>query len=93
MLNLGLRAQLSLCWKKIPQKRQNLMFSATLTPEVQHIVEEYFPNPTKIEIAPHGTPIEKIIQQAYKVPNFYTKVNLLEYLLLDNSEFNKVLFL
>ena len=35
--------------------------------------------------------IEKIVQQAYHVPNFNTKVNLLENLLLNNSDLNKVL--
>lgn len=91
MLNLGFRAQVSSLLERIPDKRQNLMFSATLTPEVQKLIDLYFRNPVKIEIAPHGTPIEKIDQQAYHVPNFNTKVNLLEYLLLNNSDLNKVL--
>lgn len=91
MLNLGFRVQITSLLEKIPAKRQNLMFSATLTPDVQHFIQEYFQNPVKIEIAAHGTPIEKIVQQAYHVPNFITKANLLEYLLLNNDDLNKVL--
>lgn len=91
MLNLGFRDQIIRLLEKIPARRQNLLFSATLTTEVQHLIEEYFRGPVKIEIAPHGTPINKIVQLAYHVPNFNTKVNLLEFLLLNNSELNKVL--
>jgi ATP-dependent RNA helicase RhlE len=91
MLNLGFRDQIIRLLEKIPAKRQNLLFSATLTPDVQQLIEEYFKNPVKVEIAPHGTPLQKIIQQAYHVPNFNTKVNLLEYLLLNNRDLNKVL--
>jgi len=67
------------------------MFSATLTPDVQQLIQEYFKEPIMIEIAAHGTPIEKIIQQAYLVPNFITKADLLEYLLKHNIDLNKVL--
>ncbi|MEE1974377.1 ATP-dependent helicase, partial [Maribacter flavus] len=46
---------------------------------------------TKIQIAVSGTPLENIKQERYNVPNFYTKVNLLEYLLSDKDEFSRVL--
>lgn len=91
MLNLGFRSQITRLLEQIPAKRQNLLFSATLTPEVQQLFEEYFHNPVKIEVAAHGTPIEKIVQQVYLVPNFITKANLLEYLLQHNRDLNKVL--
>lgn len=90
MLNLGFRTQVTSLLEKLPAKRQNLLFSATLSPEVQQIFAEYFQNPVTIEIAAHGTPIEKIVQQAYHVPNVTTKINLLLYL-LTNEELNKVL--
>lgn len=91
MLNLGFRAQIISLLEKIPTKRQNLMFSATLTPDVQQLIQEYFKDPILIEVAAHGTPIEKIVQQAFLVPNFVTKANLLEYLLKSNSDLEKVL--
>jgi len=91
MLSLGFQDQITRLLEIIPAKRQNLLFSATLTNDVHYLIENYFKNPIKIEIAPHGTPLEKIVQQAYHVPNFNTKVNLLEYLLLNNSDLNKVL--
>ena len=91
MLNLGFRPQLLSVLEIIPDKRQSLMFSATLTEDVAKLITDFFNNPQKIEIATHGTPLEQINQQAYHVPNFYTKVNLLEYLLSNGKELSKVL--
>ena len=91
MLNLGFRTQLKNILDLLPPKRQNLMFSATITPEVETLMEEYFNNPERVEAAPTGTPLENIIQTAYHVPNFYTKVNLLELLLAEDASMTKVL--
>jgi ATP-dependent RNA helicase RhlE len=91
MLNLGFRFQLTSIMDILPPKRQNLMFSATITDEVEAFINDYFNNPAKIEAAPTGTPLENIVQTAYHVPNFYTKVNLLELLLTKHPEMSKVL--
>ncbi|RFS14101.1 DEAD/DEAH box helicase [Emticicia sp. C21] len=91
MLNLGFRPQLVNILDLLPVKRQNLLFSATLTEEVEHIIKDYFNQPVKIEAAPVGTPLDNISQTAYEVPNFYTKVNLLELLLAKPAETSKVL--
>jgi len=91
MLNLGFRHQLVSIIDNLPDKRQNLMFSATLTSDVEKLINDFFYNPIKIEIAAHGTPIAKIEQIAYHVPNFFTKVNLLEHLLKTDDEIVKLL--
>jgi ATP-dependent RNA helicase RhlE len=91
MLSLGFRQQLLSFLETLPVKRQNLMFSATMNEEIEHVIAKYFYQPEKIEVAPHGTPLEKIIQICYHVPNFYTKVNLLEYLLNTDYSMSKVL--
>ncbi|MFD2570772.1 DEAD/DEAH box helicase [Spirosoma soli] len=91
MLNLGFRAQLKTILDLLPPKRQNLLFSATLTPDVEQLIETYFNNPIRVEAAPVGTPLENISQTAYVVPNFYTKVNLLELLLRQETDMTKVL--
>lgn len=91
MLNLGFRSQLKNIMDLLPERRQNLMFSATITEEVEQIIGQYFNMPVRIEAAPTGTPLENITQMAYEVPNFYTKVNLLELLLNEQEEFSKVL--
>jgi ATP-dependent RNA helicase RhlE len=91
MLNLGFRTQLKNILDLLPQKRQNLLFSATITQEVESLMQTYFNNPVRIEAAPVGTPLENIEQIAYEVPNFYTKVNLLDLLLDNDQEMNKIL--
>ncbi|GAB3642417.1 DEAD/DEAH box helicase [Spirosoma arcticum] len=91
MLNLGFRTQLKTILDLLPPKRQNLLFSATLTDEVSALMDTFFTNPVRVEAAPVGTPLETIDQRAYQVPNFYTKVNLLNFLLRQNAEMTKVL--
>lgn len=91
MLNLGFRTQLKNILDLLPEKRQNMLFSATITEEVELIIEEYFNAPVWVEAAPTGTPLENIEQRAFHVPNFNTKVNLLERLLQDHPDMSKVL--
>lgn len=91
MLNLGFKVQLNNILDLLPPKRQNLLFSATLSPEVEEIMDTHFEFPERVEAAPAGTPVENILQLYYGVPNFYTKVNLLEYLLSNDESMNKVL--
>lgn len=91
MLNLGFRPQLTRIIDLLPVKRQNLMFSATITEEVELFINDYFNDPIKIEAAPTGTPLESITQSGYRVPNFHTKVNLLQLLLEEDHTMKKVL--
>ncbi|MEO1031493.1 MAG: DEAD/DEAH box helicase [Bacteroidota bacterium] len=91
MLDLGFRHQLMNIFDILPERRQNIMFSATMTKDVDELITDFFINPIKIQIAVSGTPLENIEQQRYDVPNFFTKVNLLEHLLRDDHAFSKVL--
>ncbi len=91
MLSLGFRTQLNNILDLLPPKRQNLMFSATITEDVEILMNTYFDTPEIIEAAPTGTPLANINQTGYDVPNFYTKVNLLELLLNEDADMTKVL--
>ncbi|ROI07544.1 DEAD/DEAH box helicase [Kaistella haifensis] len=91
MLNLGFKVQLANIFTMMREKRQNILFSATMTEAVDAVLEEYFANPIEISLAKSGTPLEKIEQIAFKVENFNTKINLLEHLLKTVSDFSKVL--
>jgi ATP-dependent RNA helicase RhlE len=91
MLNLGFRTQLKNILDFLPPKRQNLMFSATMTEDVEALMALYFNDPVRVEAAPTGTPLENIIQTGYEVPNFNTKVNLLELLLTEDETMTKML--
>ncbi|MEO6347124.1 MAG: DEAD/DEAH box helicase [Aquaticitalea sp.] len=91
MLDLGFRHQLLNLFDIMPERRQNIMFSATMTDDVDDLIDEFFVTPQKVTVAVSGTPLENIRQQRYEVPNFYTKVNLLNELLKDKETYNKVL--
>ncbi|MBY8961421.1 DEAD/DEAH box helicase [Flavobacterium sp. D11R37] len=90
ILNLGFRFQVTSILSMMKQKRQNILFSATMTDEVDEMLNDFFDFPEEVSLAPSGTPLEKIKQQAYHVPNFLTKLNLLK-VLLQSDELQRVL--
>ena len=90
MLNLGFRTQITSILSMLKNKRQNILFSATMTDEVDDMLEDYFNFPEEITLEKSGTPLEKIEQIGYNVPNFLTKVNLIVEL-LRNTELDRVL--
>jgi len=91
MMNLGFRPQIITLMDLLPNKRQSILFSATLTKEVDDLLDTFFKSPVKIEVSTSGSPLDTIQQQAFPVPNFYTKVNFLKNILQDKDTFNKVL--
>lgn len=91
MLHLGFRTQLINILDFLKEKRQNLMFSATITPEVEEVIDLFTTFYKKVEAAPSGAPLENIDQFLYPVENFNSKANLLELLLQENADMTKVL--
>jgi len=91
MLDLGFRFQLLNIFDILPERRQNIMFSATMTDDVDALITDFFKSPEKVSVAVSGTPLDNIAQQCYDVPNFFTKVNLLNHFLKDKETFTKVL--
>lgn len=90
ILNLGFRTQVTSILTMLKNKRQNILFSATMTDEVDEMLEEYFDFPEEVSLAQSGTPLNQIEQLGYKVPNFLTKVNLILDL-LKVEDFERVL--
>ena len=92
MLNLGFRVQLtSILAMMTRNKRQNILFSATMTDEVDAILNDFFDFPEEVTLAASGTPLENIKQLSYDVPNFNTKVNLLIHLLETDESMERIL--
>src|SRR5690554_149398 len=91
ILNLGFRAQLTSILAMMKDKRQNILFSATMTEDVDDVINEYFDFPEEVSLAPSGTPLEKIQQLRYDVPNFTTKLNLLKHLIATDDNMERVL--
>lgn len=91
MLDLGFRFQLTNIFELLPRKKQNIMFSATMTEDVSDLIDSFFSKPEKVQIALSGTPLKNITQTKYAIPNYHTKENLLAYLLRDKEKMKKVL--
>lgn len=91
MLDLGFYFQLTNIFELLPTKKQNIMFSATMTEDVSNLIDSFFSKPEKVQIALSGTPLNNIVQSKFAVPNYFTKVNLLSHLLSDKDEMKKVL--
>ena len=90
ILNLGFRFQVTSILSMLKPKRQNILFSATMTDEVDEMLEDFFDFPEEVSLAASGTPLEKIKQLGYHVPNFLTKLNLVK-LLLQEEKLERVL--
>lgn len=91
MLNLGFRPQLTSILAMMKSKRQNILFSATMTDEVDAVLNDFFDFPEEVSLAASGTPLENITQLAYKVRNFNTKINLVKHLLQCDESMSRLL--
>lgn len=89
MLNLGFRDEMNRILSLLPQKRQNLLFSATLSPELDSLNQLVLADPVVVKIEEEKTDIELIQQSAYLVSP-EQKGPLLRYL-IKTKEMKQVL--
>lgn len=80
MLNLGFKDEMTKILSLLPKKRQNLLFSATLSASLSEIQALVLQNPTVIEIAAETQNLDLITQLAYQVQE-EKKGPLLRYLI------------
>ena len=90
MMDMGFMPQLRKILEVIPVKRQNSLFSATFPQKVEQLSAEFLEFPLKVEVTPQATAAYRVEQSVYHVPNLKSKINLLEYLLSDREQFNRV---
>lgn len=90
MLDMGFMPQLQQLQEIIPARRQNLLFSATFSPGIEKLAEEFLDFYERMEVAPSATTVSQVTQKAYKVPNYRTKLGLIKYLLEDEDNFTRV---
>ncbi|MDX2301330.1 MAG: DEAD/DEAH box helicase [Microscillaceae bacterium] len=91
MMDMGFMPQINQILEIIPTKRQNLLFSATMPEKVIRLSEDFLEFPTVIEISPQATAATTVKQGLYLLPNFKTKINLLQLLLEDADTFKRVI--
>ncbi|MFM7327136.1 MAG: DEAD/DEAH box helicase [Bacteroidota bacterium] len=83
MMDMNFMPQLRKVFEVLPQKRQNLLFSATFPERVERMSQEFLDFPTRIEVTPQATVARQVSQSRINVPNFRTKLNLIVHLLQD----------
>ncbi|MCF8285007.1 MAG: DEAD/DEAH box helicase [Sphingobacteriales bacterium] len=91
MLDMGFIHKINKILEIVPRKRQNMLFSATMSEKVKTLAGDFLAFPIMVEIAPQATPADLITQYLYKVPNIRTKINLLQNFLENKEEFTKVI--
>jgi len=67
MLDMGFMPDLQRILQLLPPKRQNLLFSATFSPEIKRLAGSILKDPETIEVARHGTAAEAVRQLVYPV--------------------------
>lgn len=67
MLDMGFWPDVRRIINLLPEKRQNLLFSATMSPEVLKIIDATLDQPVRVEVARESTPVEAITQSVYPV--------------------------
>jgi len=91
MMDMGFMPQINRILEVVPVKRQNLLFSATMSDKIQELAGNFLEFPTVIEITPQATPAQTVQQYLYHVPNVKTKINLLKKLLDEENEIKKLI--
>jgi ATP-dependent RNA helicase RhlE len=67
MLDMGFINDIRKIIRLLPQKRQNLLFSATYSDDIRGLAERLLHDPLSIQVAPRNAPIELVEQCAYRV--------------------------
>ncbi|GAB3765229.1 DEAD/DEAH box helicase [Spirosoma pomorum] len=90
MMDMGFMPQIRSILEVIPTKRQNLLFSATFGARVERLSSEFLEAPIKVEVTPQASTAKMVDQILYEVPNFRTKINLLNHL-INKDTFQRVI--
>ncbi len=67
MLDMGFFPDVKRIIRALPEKRQTLLFSATMPPEIQGLADSLLTDPVHISVTPAATPVEAIHQSVYMV--------------------------
>jgi ATP-dependent RNA helicase RhlE len=67
MLDMGFLPDLQRIINLLPKERQNLMFSATFSPEIKKLANSFLNDPVTIEVARSNATADNVTQVVYKV--------------------------
>lgn len=91
MLDMGFIHDVKKIISRMPAKKQTLLFSATMPPEITRLVQTLLVNPARVEISPVSSTAERIEQSVYMVDKS-NKLSLLTFLLRDPAIVSALVF-
>lgn len=91
MLDMGFLNDVKKIIAKIPKKRQTLLFSATMPPDIAKMADTILINPVKVAVTPVSSTVDAIEQKLYFVDKG-NKKNLLVHILRDKSVTSALVF-
>ena len=91
MMDMGFMPQLRQLQEIIPNKRQNMLFSATFPPRVERLADEFLLWPTRIEVTPQSTPVSTVRQLKLELPNHRTKIAFIEWWITHHLQDKRLL--
>ena len=89
MLDMGFIPAIRRVLKLLPDRRQNLMFSATYSDDIRDLATRLLRDPVTVEVAARNATADRVEQQVYRVPKEH-KRHLLAHLIRD-GEWQQVL--
>ncbi|HEY0039133.1 MAG TPA: DEAD/DEAH box helicase [Flavisolibacter sp.] len=84
MLDMGFIHDVKRIIRALPAKRQTMLFSATMPPQISDLAASLLHQPVRIEVAPVSSTAEKIDQCVYFIPK-QNKQSLLVHLLTEKN--------
>ncbi|MDG1172758.1 MAG: DEAD/DEAH box helicase, partial [Opitutales bacterium] len=92
MLDMGFLPNIRKIVKNLPKKgKQTLLFSATLSRDIEKLTKEFLYRPKTVEIGKRSNPADTVRQCIHEVPHS-SKVSLLKHLLEDNDLYSVLVF-
>src|SRR6185436_18613266 len=92
MFDMGFIHDLKRIVAQVPARRQTLLFSATMPPEIRRLADQWLRNPETVSVAPQSTPAERIQQSVYFVDK-KTKPELLAHYIREQSASRTLVFM
>ena len=89
MLDMGFLPAIRRILAMLPTKRQTLLFSATMSSNIEHLARSTMKQPKLVEVSPRGRPPTMVEQTAYPVAQESKTALLLD--LLERERFERVL--
>ena len=91
MLDMGFIHDVKKILKWLPRRKQTMLFSATMPPEIAELVNSLLHDPVRVAVDPVSSPVEAIQQSVYFVDK-NNKTKLLAYLIRELDVKNALVF-